>query len=232
MLTQLQKTTIDIVLVDIWKDTKKPLLVYATEDALGTPKDHLSSQLERFIKVENKAFRQELSKEESTANESKQTGNFESSSSLSPHSSFSPSKRKHRSDSGGSMDSNRASIGSDDDRNGFDNPFLPDDDERVGTEMTDYVHSFTDMEGHIPDSLTGRTQDSTAPTEPTSATMTPSTVTADCLDTNTAFAAEEPRSPEMQEKARPPPFMSLSRNSSMRAEPTNLMDMDIPDEKS
>ncbi|EGU80573.1 hypothetical protein FOPG_06128 [Fusarium oxysporum f. sp. conglutinans race 2 54008] len=227
-----EKTTIDIVLVDIWKDTKKPLLVYATEDALGTPKDHLSSQLERFIKVENKAFRQELSKEESTANESKQMGNFESSSSLSPHSSFSPSKRKHRSDSGGSMDSNRASIGSDDDRNRFDNPFLPDDDERVGTEMTDYVHSFTDMEGHIPDSLTGRTQDSTAPTEPTSATMTPSTVTADYLDTNTAFAAEEPRSPEMQEKARPPPFMSLSRNSSMRAEPTNLMDMDIPDEKS
>jgi len=70
LLTQLQKTTIDIVLVDIWKDTKKPLMVYATEDALGTPKDHLSSQLERFIKVENKAFRQELSKEESTANES------------------------------------------------------------------------------------------------------------------------------------------------------------------
>ncbi|KAH7177656.1 hypothetical protein DER46DRAFT_589200 [Fusarium sp. MPI-SDFR-AT-0072] len=226
-----EKTTIDIVLVDIWKETKKPLLVYATQDALGTPKDHLSSQLERFIKVENKAFRQELSKEESTANESKQTGNFESSSSLSPHSSFSPSKRKHRSDSGGSMDSNRASIGSDDDRNGFDNPFLPDDDERVGTEMTDYVHSFTAMEGHIPDSLTGRTQDSTAPTEPTSATMTPSTVTADYLDTNTAFAAEEPRSPEMQEKARPPPFMSLSRNSSTRAEPTNLMDMDIPEEK-
>ncbi|KAF5979760.1 hypothetical protein FBULB1_5598 [Fusarium bulbicola] len=226
-----EKTTIDAALVDIWNDTKKPMLVYATEEALGTPKDHLSSQLERFIKVENKAFRQELSKEESTADESQQTGNIESSSSLSPHSSFSPSKRKFRSDSGGSMDSNRASIGSDDDRNGFDNPFLPDDDERVGTEMSDYVHSFTAMEGYIPDSLTGRTQDLTAPTEPTSATMTPSTVTADYLDTNTATASEEPRSPEMQEKARPPPFMSLSRNSSMRADSTNLMDMDIPDEK-
>ncbi|KAF5598877.1 hypothetical protein FPCIR_2677 [Fusarium pseudocircinatum] len=226
-----EKTTIDAVLVDIWNDTKKPMLIYATEDALGTPKDHLSSQLERFIKVENKAFRQELSKEESTASESKQTGNFDSSSSLSPHSSFSPSKRKHRSDSSGSMDSNRASIGSDDDRNGFDNPFLPDDDERVGAEMSDYVHSFTAMEGHIPNSLTSLTQGSTAPTEPTSATMTPSTVTADYSDTNTAFAAEEPRSPEMQEKARPPPFMSLSRNPSMRAESPNLMDMDIPDEK-
>ncbi|KAF5552432.1 hypothetical protein FMEXI_2915 [Fusarium mexicanum] len=229
--TRAEKTTIDAVLVDIWNDTKKPMLVYATEEALGTPKGHLSSQLERFIKVENKAFRQELSKEESTADESQQTGNIESSSSLSPHSSFSPSKRKFRSDSGGSMDSNRASIGSDDDRNGFDNPFLPDDDERVGTEMSDYVHSFTAMEGYIPDSLTGRTQDLTAPTEPTSATMTPSTVTADYLDINTAFASEEPRSPEMQEKARPPPFMSLSRNSSMRADSTNLMDMDIPDEK-
>ncbi|KAF5638595.1 uncharacterized protein FTJAE_5196 [Fusarium tjaetaba] len=226
-----EKTSIDAVLVDIWNDTKKPMLIYATEDALRTPKDHLSSQLERFIKMENKAFRQELSKEESTASESKQTVNFESSSSLSPHSSFSPSKRKHRSDSSASMDSNRASIGSDDDRNRFDNPFLPDDDERVGTEMSDYVHSFTAMEGHIPDSLTGRTQGSTAPTEPTSATMTPSTVTADYSDTNTAFAAEEPRSPEMQEKARPPPFMSLSRNPSMRAESPNLMDMDIPDEK-
>ncbi|KAF5248880.1 hypothetical protein FANTH_5683 [Fusarium anthophilum] len=226
-----EKTTIDAVLVDVWNDTKKPMLVYATEEALGTPKDHLSSQLERFIKVENKAFCQELSKEESTADESQQTGNIESSSSLSPHSSFSPSKRKFRSDSGGSMDSNRASIGSDDDRNGFDNPFLPDDDERVSTEMSDYVHSFTAMEGYIPDPLTGPTQDSTAPTEPTSATMTPSTVTADYLDTNTAFASEEPRSPEMQEKARPPPFMSLSRNSSIRADSTNLMDMDIPDEK-
>ncbi|KAF4336805.1 hypothetical protein FBEOM_9316 [Fusarium beomiforme] len=225
-----EKITVNSLLSNIWIDTKKPLLVYATEEALMTPKDPLPSQLERFIKVENKAFRQELSKEESTANEAKQTGNVESSSSLSPLSSFSPSKRKHRSDSGGSMDSNHASIGSDDDRSGFDNPFS-DQDEIAGTEMSDYVHSFPAMEGHSLNSLPARIQDSTIPTEPASATMTPSTATADYSDTNATFATEEPRSPEMQEKARLPPFMSFSRNQSVQTEPANLMDMDIPNEK-
>ncbi|KAF4944294.1 hypothetical protein FSARC_14706 [Fusarium sarcochroum] len=225
-----EKIDIEEVLSGMWKETKRPLLVYATEEALITPKAPLSAQLERFVKMENKAFRQELSQEESAAEETKRA-------TFDP---ISPSKRKHRADSAGSMDSNRASIGSDD-RNGFDNPFS-DQDDRIGTEMIDYanpadydnspnyVHSF-DASDDRPPTLPARPQSSTEPTpESTSATMTPSTVGADHMDSATSVT-DEARSPEMQERARPPPFMSLSRNPSEKKDPVNLMDMDIPDEK-
>jgi hypothetical protein len=214
------------VFEEMWNDTTKPLLVYATEEALKTPKRPLPPQLERFTKVDNKSFRQELAEEESTV-EVKQTPTFDP---------ISPSKRKHRADSVGSMDSNRASIGSDG-RNGWDNPF-EDLDDRIGTEMkdyrgsSDYIHS-SDVFGDDPPTLPARPQASTASTtEPTSATLTPNTVAADYMD-STLSASEEPRSPEMQEKSRPPPFMSMSRTPSERKEPINLMDMDmdIPNEK-
>jgi hypothetical protein len=227
-LTQPQKIEIEDVFKGMWKETKKPLLVYATEEALETPKAPLSSQLERFVKAENKAFRQELSQEDSTPKEAKPTPTFEP---------ISPSKRKHRSDSADSMDSNRASIGSDN-RNGFDNPF-PDQDEGVGTEMTDYGNKSDFASGfnayqnntRPPPWPPARPQASTEPmTESTSATMTPSTVETDYID-SAMSAAEESYSPEMQEKAKPPPFMSLSRNPSEQKESINLMDMDIPDEK-
>ncbi|KAM0291650.1 hypothetical protein ACHAO9_003777 [Fusarium lateritium] len=223
-----EKMEIEDVLKGMWKETKKPLLVYATEEALETPKARLSSPLERFVKAENKAFRQELSQEDSTAEEAKRAPTFEP---------ISPSKRKHRSDSGSSMDSNRASIGSDN-RNGFDNPF-PDQDEEVGTEMTDYrnksdfASDFKDYQSNVRQSawLSTRPQAPAEPmTESTSATMTPSTVGTDYVD-SAMSAAEESHSPEMQEKAKLPPFMSLSRNPSEQKESINLMDMDIPDEK-
>ena len=77
-------------------------MIYATEDALKTPRDALPDQLERFVKAENKSFRQELNQEATGASEERRAG-------VEP---ISPSKRKHRSDSINSMDSNRASIGS------------------------------------------------------------------------------------------------------------------------
>ncbi|KAH7192213.1 uncharacterized protein B0J16DRAFT_332549 [Fusarium flagelliforme] len=220
--TRVEKIKTEELFEDVWHETRKPLLVYATEEALGTSKQRLPPQLELFVKVDNKAFRQELTEEETTA-EVKQTPSSDH-----PLSPLSPSKRKHRADSVGSMDSNRASIGSDG-RNGFDSPFdFPDD--HTGTEMEDYgsssnyIHSSDILDD--PPTLPARPQGSTASTtEPTSATMTPNTVEADYVD------SEEPRSPEMQEKSRPPPFMSISRTPSERKEPVNLMDMDIPDEK-
>ncbi|KAF4995073.1 hypothetical protein FGRMN_5368 [Fusarium graminum] len=221
-----EKIEIEEMFKNMWKETKKPLFVYATEEALETPKVPLSSQLERFIKAENKAFRQELSREDSTTNDVKQTTTFDY---------VSPSKRKHRADSAGSMDSNRASIGSDD-RNGFDNPFS-DQDESTGMGTTDYgeashfIHSFNAAQDDIPPSLPARPQALKEPTtESPSATMTPSTVGADHIE-NVMPTEEESRNPEMQEKARPPPFMSLSRNPSEQKEPVTLMDMDIPDDK-
>ncbi|KAF4976047.1 hypothetical protein FZEAL_7225 [Fusarium zealandicum] len=214
---------IERVFHDMWLDTKTPTLVYATEEALKTPMEPLSSQLERFVKAENKTFRQELNQENSQGNETKRATFVDP---------ISPSKRKHRSDSAGSMDSNRASIGSDD-RSGFDNPFA-DQDDRIGTEMTDsaanppeYVHSFDGFEEKSP-VLPARPSEWEPMTESTSATMTPSTVGADHIKTSPV--KDEPRSPEMQERARPPPFVALSRDpSATKKEPVDLMDMELPD---
>ncbi|KAH7152117.1 ubiquitin interaction domain-containing protein, partial [Dactylonectria estremocensis] len=117
-----EKIEIERLFRDMWQETKTPILVYATEKALGTARAPLTSPLERFVKAENKAFRQELNQEKSDSGETRRAAFVEP---------LSPSKRKHRSDSADSMDSNRASLGSDD-RNGFDNPFA-DQDESVGT---------------------------------------------------------------------------------------------------
>ncbi|KAL6913484.1 hypothetical protein FSHL1_011160 [Fusarium sambucinum] len=224
--TRAEKLDIEQVLKQMWDDTNKPLLVYATEEALKAPKQPLPPQLERFVKVDNKAFRQELEEEESTV-EVKTTPTFDP---------ISPSKRKHRADSIGSMDSNRASIGSDG-RNGWDNPF-DDQDDGIVTEMkdygdsSDYVHS-SDLLDDDPPTLPARPEASIASTtEPTSATLTPNTVGADYTD-SALSVSEEPRSPEMQEKSKLPPFMSMSRTPSERKESVNLIDidMDMSDEK-
>ncbi|KAM5342343.1 hypothetical protein ACJ41O_013309 [Fusarium nematophilum] len=219
-----EKIEIERVFRDMWLETKKPLLVYATEEALSTPKQPLSSQLERFVKAENKAFRQELNQEKAEEIETRRATFVDP---------ISPSKRKHRSPSAGSMDSNRASIGSDD-RNGFDNPFA-DQDAQIGTEMTDfasdtpeYVHSFDAPEEKPPALPARQPVSAEGVTETPSATMTPNTVAADRTE-DASPAKEEPRSPEMQERARPPPFMTLSKNPSTAKETIDLMDMEIPE---
>lgn len=89
---------------NIWKDTRIPLLVYATENAVNAERAVLSAPLEQFITAENAVFRRELETEESS-------GAVEEIVVSEP---MSPSKRKHRADSVDSMASNRASIGSDD----------------------------------------------------------------------------------------------------------------------
>ncbi|KAM0297853.1 hypothetical protein HYE67_003343 [Fusarium culmorum] len=228
--TKAEKLDIEQVFKEMWNDTTKPLLVYATEEALKTPKQPLPPQLERFVKIDNKSFRQELAEEESTV-EVKTTPTFDP---------ISPSKRKHRADSVGSMDSNRASIGSDG-RNGWDHPFWDnpseDQEDGIGTEMKDYgdssnyIHS-SDLLDDDPPTLPARPQASTASTtEPTSATLTPNTVGADNTDSALSIS-EEPRSPEMQERSRPPPMMSW-KTSSERKGSVDLIDidMDMPNEK-
>lgn len=93
----------DQVLQDVWHETKVPLMVYATEAALNVARTPLPMPLQRFALAENKAFQQELDQET--------TGP--------PADPISPSKRKHRADSIDSMDSNRATLGSDDGHYGF-----------------------------------------------------------------------------------------------------------------
>ncbi|KAF5008094.1 hypothetical protein FDECE_5620 [Fusarium decemcellulare] len=242
---KMEKIEIERVFRDMWQETKTPLLVYATEEAVNAPREPLSGQLERFIKAENKAFRQELSLEKSEANEAKRAAFIDP---------ISPSKRKHRSDSVCSLDSNRASIGSDD-RSGFDNPFFDQEaksevemaefdppfynqDDKIKTEINEvdnppeYMHSF-DASEDTPPALPARHPTSTGTvTETTSATMTPSTIVADHTTNTTPAKEEDARGPEMQERARPPSFMALSRNpSGTKEKPIDLMDMEISEQQ-
>lgn len=89
----------------VWKETKTPFLVYASENAIYSEPAPLSPALERFVKTDNRAFRREQLQE---ANE--ESSNF----AREPASGGmkSPGKRKHRADSTDSMDSNRVSVGS------------------------------------------------------------------------------------------------------------------------
>lgn len=115
-----QKIQVERVLRDIWQETKTPLMIYATETALNVARTPLSSQLQRFSRAENKAFHQELHHESTDAAE---LAAHKRTPGPGPMDMISPSKRKHRADSIDSMDSNRASIGSDDVQNDFYNPF-------------------------------------------------------------------------------------------------------------
>ncbi|KAK8147836.1 hypothetical protein G3M48_000947 [Beauveria asiatica] len=108
-----EKIEIERVLREVWQETKTPLLVYATEEAVDTPNHPLSWPLERFVKADNKAFRNELSMERTQQQENRQAVFMDP---------ISPSKRKHRSDSMDSLDSNHASLGSDE-GNAFDSNF-------------------------------------------------------------------------------------------------------------
>ncbi|PFH56964.1 hypothetical protein XA68_15696 [Ophiocordyceps unilateralis] len=98
-LVKAEVVTVECVLREVWEETKTPLIIYATDVALDTAKAPLSASLERFVRADNKAFQQELSREKAEADDGRLTETI-----------F-PSKRKHRADS---MDSNRASLGSED----------------------------------------------------------------------------------------------------------------------
>ncbi|KAF4120829.1 ubiquitin interaction motif protein [Geosmithia morbida] len=107
------------VMQKVWKETKTPLLVYASEKAIYAEPAPLSSSLETFVKADNKAFRQEL------VQESLEPSRVASGSS--EDAVRSPPKRKHRSDSIDSMATNRASAGSQDgdaERESAEDPFV------------------------------------------------------------------------------------------------------------
>lgn len=209
----------------MWEETKTPLLVYATEDALNTPKAPLSTALERFVKAENKAFRQELNHEKTETHEKRKSITVDP---------LSPSKRKHRADSFDSMDSNRASLGSDDERSGFDNPFSEQDD-AIGTEMTDLSENPGDFARSASvESPPVVPRRRAASTEDTSATMTPSTIVAETDNhegspKTTTTQSEDGKVPEMKERGRSQ-IMTRSRSGTETKNAVDLMDMDIQEE--
>lgn len=198
----------------------------------------MSDALNMFVRSDNKAFRQELKRPVADSVEERRH------TSVDP---ISPSKRKHR-DSMDSMDTNRASIGSED-RSPFENAF-DEQVEQAEMEMADmsggkseYVRG-SDAEDkfgplEIPPTTLGR---DAAQMTIDSATLTPDTLAADEGEAHKPTPSEDSqtddvvskmaeaqvaKSPEMQERVRPP---SLIRPPSGNDTGRKLsMDMDISD---
>lgn len=236
---------VERVLRDMWQETKTPLFVYATEDALNTAPEPLSGPLERFVKADNKSFRQELNQEQSQANDQP------------PPSAevVSPSKRKHRADSLDSMNSNRASLGSIDMEDRED-PFAdnvgaaPDIlgqemEERQSSGLADPAGKYDQpvaaigLEQQQPSqSILAEPETATAPeTGETVVTSTPCETRNPTPSTTTQAGefsrtlspdAEAGRSPEMQEKSRPPTFMTSPPRGGEKGQTADTMDMELP----
>ncbi|KAL7945544.1 hypothetical protein V8C42DRAFT_323454 [Trichoderma barbatum] len=236
-LLRSEKVEIERVLRDVWHETKTPLLIYATEEAVSMPRAPLSDALNMFVRSDNKAFRQELKRPTADSVEERRH------TSVDP---ISPSKRKHR-DSMDSMDTNRASLGSED-RNQFDNVF-DDQMEHAEMEMADmsggrseYVRG-SDAEGKfdfhgIPPLFPNRDP---AQMAIDSATLAPDTLAADEGEAqkptpsegsqtddvvNKMAEANVAKSPEMQERARPPSLIRPPLGNKIGRDLN--MDMDIP----
>jgi hypothetical protein len=228
----------------MWQETKTPLMVYATEDALRTPPDPLSGPLERFVKADNKAFRQEVSQEQSQGEQPLATMDV-----------VSPTKRKHRADSMDSMNSNRASLGSidmEDRSNPFEDQYDGAGPDLLGQEMEEREGGgYGDGAGakDRPFALMGLQQTAQDAIETsTNATVRMATEEVDSSTTNGTGVptpststqtggfsrtmspdAEASRSPEMQERSRPPPFMAGTSKEDDKPRVTNTMEMEVPE---
>lgn len=98
----LQKLDFEAIQLRAWEESNVVTLVFATEDAVSTPRIPLSDALTRFVKADNRGFQRELEQEEASANE--------------PQHEVRAFRMRSRAGSVDSMASNRASIGSADSR--------------------------------------------------------------------------------------------------------------------
>ena len=243
----MQKVEVERVLRDMWLETKTPLMVYATEAAISTARAPLAGPLERFVKADNKGFRQELTRQQQVDNdESKPSAGLDV---------VSPTKRKHRSDSIDSMASNRASLGSID-MSDREDPFADQHDGAGQGQVAQNQPAYTPQKRGSADSM-GRgghydvsgAQDETlgmpgkttttgaaaAPEEGDSSATggteipTPSTSTQPGEHSQRMSPdAEGTRSPEMQERSRPPTFVARPSDDGEKPRTVNTMEMEIP----
>lgn len=177
----------------------------------------LIQPLERFIKVDNKAFNQEIALEASEPEEVPVgRRSFEP---------LSPSKRKHRADSVGSMDSmnsNRASIGSEE-RN-ISDPFI---DDSISVKVLTGVEP--SQASH--DSASSNTMD----LDVTSEDMQP-LLLSEHMEGVRESGQPEPHStpleapaPEMEQRSGIPSLMSKSSATAANGDKSSSLKMDIPD---
>lgn len=207
------KVNVEDVLREVWQLTKNPVLVYATEEAITAAPTPLSGPLDRFVRAENKAFRQELTQEENQEaawEDVEQNRGMQ----LDP---ISPSKRKHRDASVDSMDTNRASIGSDG-KNGFDNPFEGQTVELAGAGIEPPTYS-----------QVASSYAAVAASEP----LTPPPVLPPRpagfydVDTVQSATAEEPQAPEMQERQGMPLFRTNTHGEGQGGDKITSMEHDL-----
>lgn len=180
-------------------------------DTLPLP---LTQPLERFVKADNKAFNQEIALEVSSEAEDTSGGRR-------PTEPFSPSKRKHRSDSMDSMNSNRASIGSED-RNVGD-PFI---DEGISVEVITGVEPSQLSQ----DSASSNTMDMDM-SQDDMAPLLPHERMEGVVESRRAEdlpTYQQVQSQEMEQRAGISPFMSASRTTGADST-SDPLNMDIPE---
>lgn len=98
----------------MFQESKSVVVIYATEAALdGVPPLPLADPLQRFVKADNKTFKAEIAR----AEQEKETAVEPIVIDQADVTPLSPSKRKYRSNSVDSMDTNRASLGNASDTN-------------------------------------------------------------------------------------------------------------------
>ncbi|GJC82059.1 hypothetical protein ColLi_04897 [Colletotrichum liriopes] len=233
------------VIEKMYWETKGPLLVYATEDAINTPASPLSDALQRFARAENKNFRQELNQESTDEGSPPRNMN------MSP---ISPSKRKYRSGSVDSMATNRASLGNSDTNSragDFDNDPFSDGDGTMDTEMTDMASRQGATEtssANLAEFMQSGEAHDTARTSNTNppglgqhelSASTPADGADDISRTVTPDIEEQVKGPEMQERSGSgggSPFMARHSIYGAAHDPRDeqktikMMDMEIPDE--
>lgn len=221
----IKRLTFEQVHEQVWADGRLPLIVYATEDAVETLPIPLTQPLERFVKADNKAFYQEIAMESSSESEEVSGGRR----SIEP---LSPSKRKHRADSMGSMDSmnsnrasigsNRASIGSEDGDIG--DPFA---DESLSVEVITGVEP--SQTSH--DSASSNTMDLDASQDDMQPLLAPERMEGVTESGRGEIPPTSQEAPnlEMEQRAGIPPLLSTSRATAADKGRSDPLKMDIPE---
>jgi hypothetical protein len=117
----------------------KPFLIYASERAMGEAPTSLSEALQNFVRFDNKLFQKES---QPTQENDKKRGPYATPAS--------PSKRRNRSDSWDSVDTNAASIGSLDVNGAREDDFFSANDEPGNTEHMPDLIDFSAPDGPPP----------------------------------------------------------------------------------
>lgn len=232
----------------MFQETRRPMFVYATEDAINQTPVPLSDALQRFVRAENKNFRQELSRETTDGAAEARDVNANTSR-------VSPAKRQYRSGSVDSMDTNRASLGGSD-TNSRDGDFELDRDvfgagDGAGDiAMPDLSHSqIIDNSKSLAEVMysggapaAGTSDILSVPQLTESSNEASASGDVDVSRTVTPDFEDQPKGPEMQERSSngggspfmarrsihfgsPPPYDPRDEQKTIK-----IMDMEMPDE--